>query len=1183
MGNNTLVCPNCQSRFKNIPENIHGRKIRCKKCNHRFIANIEKHSSDKTLSAVCPGCGKEYKKISIDLLGKRVKCPSCQSKFRVLDSDALSLTSKQPGMSTKEPEKAGVVDTRERWEIGNTVENLYRVDGLLGRGGMGSVHKVHHLGWNIDLAVKSPLAAIMEKKNGPENFEREAETWINLPLHPHIVSCYYVRRILGMPRVIAEFVDGGSLGDWIKNETLYREGPAESLKLILSIAIQFAWGLDFSHEQGLIHQDVKPANVMLTKEGLVKVTDFGLARANPMNMDPNGDQAGTIMVDRVGMTPAYASPEQASGKTLTRRTDLWSWAVSVLEMFIGEVSWPSGVAAGLALETYLNSEPNNDDKDEPPDRPRMPERLAELLRECFREKPDERPHNLNEVAERLISIYQETISEPYPQTRPKAGRDNAAYLNNRALSLLDLGRTEEALAHFNQALAVEPHHPEATYNLGLVKWRAGEITDLDLLNAMKEVRQSHEETWVDEYYLALVHMERGDFDSAVEVLETLEGEDALRPEIKEKLTQCREKAARLKPETIELRMERTDPYDKSKTFSQIEGAFISDNRQSLILNYDIISSRLLIFSLPEGELKLKLKDRGRDSYFLTQDGRWALAGSKSGPAALWDVETSALLTTLEGYKGAPSSQFYRMDGAKSLYITSDKKRLYNGASNRLIQEWDITEGELLGCFATSESAEDDSYVIALDVDEKNGIIVSCDDAGSLRVWDLKTRSCLKSFENIIQKCKTLKIADSGKSVIIGDAESNLKILDLKDGSLILSKNTQNKRLNCCEVSPCNKYLITCGFSGGLKLWEVDQGRCLRTFERKNEYLDGYLFCCWSDNKRPFAFMAKDKSKYVYKWYFDNSVAPFVLCRAAGGEETARHTVVYEKYIQNIKKALLLLKYDSALKNVELAREIPGYSRGRETLELLSILNRRLPVRTLRGGWEVDRVRGADARFTALSLSPDGDRILTGSIDRKKACELKLWDAATMNEIRVYESFKENINHISFTPDGEKALITGNNDNYHTGLLIDLESGIIESSFKYCGVVYPPAISPDADFFYSTSYFHEALVLYDANTGRCINVYNIKSDDASNFRMTPDGRRLAFHVDSLGVTLICNISTLHLTAVRTLLRGPKHYTIESFRPDGKAVLSGFDGRVNSILVWGLEKESARRPNYIGFFS
>ncbi|MGJ5674165.1 MAG: serine/threonine protein kinase [Nostochopsis sp.] len=165
-----------------------------------------------------------------------------------------------------------------QWNVGSIILDLYKVTDILGEGGFGKVYKVRHQGWNIDLAVKIPKPEIVEAAGGVENFEREAETWVNLGLHPHTVSCYYVRRIDRSPVLFAEYVAGGSLSDWIYSRSLYAGGTETSLKRILDIAIQFAWGLHYAHQQGLIHQDVKPANVMMTAEGVVKVTDFGLVR-----------------------------------------------------------------------------------------------------------------------------------------------------------------------------------------------------------------------------------------------------------------------------------------------------------------------------------------------------------------------------------------------------------------------------------------------------------------------------------------------------------------------------------------------------------------------------------------------------------------------------------------------------------------------------------------------------------------------------------------------------------------------------------------------------------------------------------------------------------------------------------------------------------------------------------------
>lgn len=99
------------------------------------------------------------------------------------------------------------------WHEGDVILDHYEVKRILGEGGMGIVYLMHHRGWNMDLAVKSPRPQIFVNQGGRANFIREAETWVNLPLHPHIVSCYYVRTIQGTPRIFAEYVAGGSLAD----------------------------------------------------------------------------------------------------------------------------------------------------------------------------------------------------------------------------------------------------------------------------------------------------------------------------------------------------------------------------------------------------------------------------------------------------------------------------------------------------------------------------------------------------------------------------------------------------------------------------------------------------------------------------------------------------------------------------------------------------------------------------------------------------------------------------------------------------------------------------------------------------------------------------------------------------------------------------------------------------------
>lgn len=176
---------------------------------------------------------------------------------------------------------------------------------------------------------------------------------------------------------------------------------------VLDIAIQFAWGLHAAHVCGLVHQDVKPANVLLTSDGIAKVSDFGLSRVTSIS----GSDAP--LVASTGMTLAYASPEQANGARLSRHTDIWSWGVSLLEMLVGEVSWHSGVAVADSLESILEeSDPDRELRE------RLTPEIVGVLRRCFEQVPHERWNSLHEAANTLIRIYEQAGGGAYPRLVP---------------------------------------------------------------------------------------------------------------------------------------------------------------------------------------------------------------------------------------------------------------------------------------------------------------------------------------------------------------------------------------------------------------------------------------------------------------------------------------------------------------------------------------------------------------------------------------------------------------------------------------------------------------------------------------------------------------------------------------------------------------------------------------------
>jgi len=296
------------------------------------------------------------------------------------------------------------------WSAGQTILADFVMERVLGEGGMGKVYLLKSKTTGMRFAVKRAKGLNDADRR---NFLAELQTWIDLPEHPNLVPCRFFRTVGNEVLIFAEFVEGGSLKDWIDSGKLYEGGKAKALERILDTAIQFAWGLHCVHEMGLVHQDVKPANVMMVSQVAVqglkpRVTDYGLARARAAAGERYEPELGrSILVSSGGYTPAYCSPEQLSSQKLDRSTDLWSWGVSVLEMFQGEVTWRSGSVAAEALESFL--EHNGEEENIPA----MPSEVAVILWGCFCVNLEDRWKTLEIVVQKLRAAYQTAVGTKY--------------------------------------------------------------------------------------------------------------------------------------------------------------------------------------------------------------------------------------------------------------------------------------------------------------------------------------------------------------------------------------------------------------------------------------------------------------------------------------------------------------------------------------------------------------------------------------------------------------------------------------------------------------------------------------------------------------------------------------------------------------------------------------------------
>ncbi len=656
----------------------------------------------------CIICGKEIQSDDPD----GVLCPEHGGPSQTETS------STHPQETTWEAEEMEIQPQRDvtaLWQPGQTLLDTYEVVGKLGEGGMGLVYRVHHKSWNMDLAVKQPKASLFATQKGKEDFIREAETWVDLGLHPYITSCYYVRTIADIPHIFVEFMEGGSLEDWIqrKSHDLYEGGPDKSLERILDIAIQFAWGLAYAHEQGLVHQDVKPLNVLITPEGVVKVTDFGLAKARAKAGETAVGREKRALVSGSLHTVAYRSPEQANGEMLSHKTDIWSWAVSVLEMFEGGVYWYDGQSAGTSLETYLKRGSEGD-------LPIMPEGLIGLLRQCFQIEPNDRPVDMSVITQRLIEIYEQVTGEPYTRQKPDPASLRADSLNNKALSFLDLERHDEADKFFIEALTIDPFHSDAFFNQTLHQWRQAEINDLKAINRIKIHLNSIPDLQSNQYLLGLIHIERGDLKGAFDSLAGLE----TRPELQSLIE-------KLRPMVEQTGGNKSFPSDSRV----VDVAFHPGGKKAASVSE---TSTIKIWDLNFGEClqSFRVNDFGMvSSITFNPDGNKIITGhysslhGSSPSLHLWDTESETCINDFGGFDLEVTAIAVHPDGRRLLTASSGAAFSQENAVN----VWDLATGECLHTYYGH-----DRGITSLVISPTGSSVVTCSYDRSMGVLDLES-------------------------------------------------------------------------------------------------------------------------------------------------------------------------------------------------------------------------------------------------------------------------------------------------------------------------------------------------------------------------------------------------------------------------------------------------------------
>jgi WD40 repeat protein/serine/threonine protein kinase len=739
---------------------------------------------------------------------------------------------------------------------------------------MGEVFFVFDRELGIDIAVKTPLPSAMATEAGRSRFFREAEAWIALGLHPNICTAYYVRELDGLPRLFIEFVDGGTLEEWLQ------ANPEAAVADKLDLAIQVAAGVHHAHtfawqdedgckHRGVVHRDLKPANVLLGVDLTARVTDFGLVgrgAGNGNGAQPGGvapptfaegmveptlvDGAdvnesdgvwGTVTMGGSAMgTPPYMAPEQWTGAHGAGvPADIYAFGCILYELLCGTRPFsidPKYQTAAPDAQRMLWERAHREQ--EPPDprsiRADLDHQLAELMLACLAKEPGHRPPSFAEIGRVLKGIYATLVGRAYPRPEPEASRLLADSLNNRGVSFASLGQGQRAERAWQEALQADPQHIQASFNLALLGWRMRGVTDQDLINRMEEVRRTQTGDWRDEHLAGKVALCLGRYSEALTLLRSAAAASGSSPEVIRDLVLALAAVANEEGDN-ELWRRATDRLGRFAAVMRWDAATLTCKALAASRIGDTETSQRLwaearqaFPELPE-ELQRGAEQqipgiclRHRPSAFaghlystaVSADGGTGLTGGDNGALNLWNLRTGELIRNLRG----PDER------VRCVALVSPELAL-SAVKAEPVCVWNLRTGNLERRLQTHTG-----HLSSLVVSGNGRVAAGIGSAGTLTVWDIasgKRLALLKVHEGF---ASCVVLADDGAQAVSGGSDGRIRLVDPAAKRCLASIEAHDGPVTALSLAPDRSTLLSGGEDGAVKLWDLRRQACISTLK-----------------------------------------------------------------------------------------------------------------------------------------------------------------------------------------------------------------------------------------------------------------------------------------------------------------------------------------------------------------
>lgn len=989
-----------------------------------------------------------------------------------LPEDAPSETPSRPSAGTvvrsgRRPDST-VARLGQQFQPNSEVAGNLEIKSLLGSGAMGEVYLARQTQWNADIAVKVPNAEIVADAANRHRIVGEAEAWTKLGLHPNVAYCYYAQQVDELLLLVIEYVDGGNLRQWIA------DGRCADLKTGLDLAIQFCHGLEHAHKQGLVHRDIKPENILLTSDGTLKITDFGIAHKVRSGGETPGLGADVAKSAAAGMTMAgigtaeYMPPEQwSSQKEIDLRADIFAFGVCLYEMLCGGIPYRAMATVGPRLEPPEPTELRIDKG--------LPERLCGLMKRCVDWDQRRRPASASEVRAELCRVYEDAIGEPNKHAVLPEISTLADDWNNRALSHLALGRGEDSETAWRKALEADSHHLESEYNYGLHRWRGLRTTDREVVVSMRGAVGRAPSAWLPRYLLAQIHLERGDAEAASLELANIKGDAATRPEV----TAAKRTAHEMTEPSRLIRAFEGHTRSVGSVCMSADGRYgLSGSRDGTLKLWEVESGRCL--------RTLEGHTQSVSCVCLSKNGQYALSGGWDHTLKLWEVESGRCLRAFEGHT------FYLVN---SVCFSWDFGYALSGSMDKTLKLWEVQSGR---CLRTFEGHTGDVHSVCLSANFQLALSGSSDK--TLKLWEVESGRCLRTLEGHTGDVYSVCMSADGQYALSGSGhpesdDKTLKLWDAGTGRCLRTFQGHTDRVASVCFSADERYALSGSWDETLKVWELNSGRCLRTFEG---HTGGVCSVCVSEAGRYALSGSTDKTLKLWDVGSFGYHAGFRLGQIAASADAISLGARIEMSLTDARSAYLAGNFVGAARRLRFAREDQRVRRSLPLIREWSRLYVKLRVCGFSECWEHWRVKHT-SYATSVCLSADGRLALTGSSDKT----LKLWDVETGRCLQTFEGHLDAVTCVCLSGDGRYGL-SGCMDK--SLKLWDVASGSCLHTLNWHrDSVFSVCLSGDARYALSGSW-DKWMKLWEVQTGRdLLFAFEPHSDAVQSLCLTGDGQ------------------------------------------------------------------------------